>query len=530
KRDHLASIFYQSPWWRDYRTVEDYFARIGVAMTQGAEVRDLLVIHPIESVWLTCTRWQTGPADPIDVACTELRDSLLTANIDFDYGDEDILARHAKVRRGDQPTLRVNKAEYKAVVVPPMRTIRKSTLALLKRFQAAGGLVVFAGDVSAHVDALPSQAAADLAADCVRTPRKGAKLVKAVDAATRRVSITDAEGKENPASLYMLREDAEAFYLFVCNTGHRFERHRFDDAEPFVAKRTLAFDDVRIWGFAECNGAPIELDASTGERFAADARRSKAGWEVRTSLPQLGSRLFVFPKRASRAKLAPRPKLKHVSSRAINPKRWDLSLSECNCLVLDRATYRIGSGGRKKATEVLTIDQAVRDSLGLTRRGGQMVQPWARKPSPKPKHTPVEMVYTFNVDARSGHAAAGRQRASAGLRLRRGPSRPGDCLLAGRFRNGRAGHRSHRDRRPGQATPRRLGQARLGVLRRLGRLSRHDPAEAQEQAAGVRVGGRLSRHGRGRQRERPTSGRNGLDPARSGDHRLARRQPGGTRH
>ncbi len=398
KRDYPASIFYQSPWWRDYRTVEDYFARIGVAMTQGVEVRDLLVIHPIESVWLTCVHWSHGD-DPIDVACKQLRDSLLTANIDFDYGDEDILARHGKVRRGDRPTLRVNKAEYKAVVVPPMRTIRSSTLALLKRFQAAGGLVVFAGDTADHVDARPSAAAAELAAQCVRTPRKGVKLVRAVDAATRRVSIADADAQENPASLYMLREDAEAFYLFVCNTGHRFERHRFEDAEPHVRKRTLSFDDVRIRGFAECAGAPIELDATTGERFAADARRRKDGWEVRTSLPQLGSRLFVFPKRAGRAKLAPRPKRKQVSSRAINPKRWDLSLSECNCLVLDRPTYRIGSAGRRKAPDILAIDQAVRDSLGLTRRGGEMVQPWARTPNPKPTCTRVELAYTFDVQA-----------------------------------------------------------------------------------------------------------------------------------
>ncbi|MHC4563957.1 MAG: glycosyl hydrolase [Planctomycetota bacterium] len=274
KRDYPASISYQSPWWRDYRTVEDYFARLHVAMTQGVEVRDLLVVHPIESVWLTCARWPSGYQDPIDVAFTELRDTLLTANIDFDYGDEDILARHGKVRRGEQPTLRVAKAEYTTVVVPPMRTIRQSTLALLRRFQAAGGLVVFAGDVAAHVDARPSQAAAEVAAQCVRTPRKGAKLVHAVEAAARRVSITDAAGQEIPATLHLLREDSDAMYLFICNTGHRFERHRFDAPEPLVAKRTQSFDNVRVRGFAECAGAPIELDLTTGERFTAVARKT----------------------------------------------------------------------------------------------------------------------------------------------------------------------------------------------------------------------------------------------------------------
>jgi hypothetical protein len=398
KRDYPASISYQSPWWRDYRTVEDYFARIGVAMTQGVEVRDLLVIHPIESLWMTCVHWPHGD-DTIDIALNELRDALLLANIDFDYGDEDILSRHGKVRKGETPTLRVNKAEYKAVVVPPMRTIRKSTLALLKRFQAAGGLVVFAGDVAPHVDALPCTCAKDFATTCTRTPHKGRKLVDAVDATTRRVSITDGDGAEVSATLHLLREDANAMYLFICNTGHQFDRNVFGAAEPYVAKRTLEFPDVRVRGFAECNGAPIELDPASGDRLSTDAKRTKAGWEVKTSLPQLGSRLFIFPKKTTRAKLAPVPKLKPVSSRALNPKQWDISLSECNSLALDRPTFRIRTDRTKKANDILHVDQLVRDSLGITRRGGEMVQPWARTPNPKPNRTDVELTYTFDVKA-----------------------------------------------------------------------------------------------------------------------------------
>jgi len=35
KRDYPACIFYQSPWWAHYRNVEDYFARVNVAMTRS---------------------------------------------------------------------------------------------------------------------------------------------------------------------------------------------------------------------------------------------------------------------------------------------------------------------------------------------------------------------------------------------------------------------------------------------------------------------------------------------------------------
>jgi len=49
KRDYPAAISWQSPWWQEYAKVEDYFARINAATSRGAEVRDLLVIHPVES-------------------------------------------------------------------------------------------------------------------------------------------------------------------------------------------------------------------------------------------------------------------------------------------------------------------------------------------------------------------------------------------------------------------------------------------------------------------------------------------------
>ena len=59
--------------------------------------------------------------------------------------------------------LTVGKADYTAVLVPPMLTIRSTTLALLRRFRRAGGAVVFIRPVPQYVDALPSRRAADLA-------------------------------------------------------------------------------------------------------------------------------------------------------------------------------------------------------------------------------------------------------------------------------------------------------------------------------------------------------------------------------
>ncbi|MCK4602417.1 MAG: hypothetical protein KAU28_08110, partial [Phycisphaerae bacterium] len=364
-------------------------------------VRDLLVIHPVESMWMLCRKgWKEDPAvRRYDAALASLRDTLLAANIDFDYGDEDILSRHGKVSGKGKPLLVVGKARYKAVVVPSLLTIRGTTVELLRRFKAAGGTVIFTGRVAEYVDAASSKAAVDLAADCIAALPPAGALVAALEPTCRRISIADRTGGQIAPALHLLREDKNAFYLFVCNTGHDFSKGGGRDpiGDVPVRKRKAAFDDVRIRGFARCKGRPVELDPRSGEAFSADAKRCSRGWEIRTSLPAIGSRLFVIPRKAAAKTFPKRRKLRNVRGRKIDPARWDIVLSEQNNLVLDRPRWRIGSGGWRRADEVLRVDRAVRDAIGLPYRGGMMVQPWARKKAKGPKGVSITLSYKFQV-------------------------------------------------------------------------------------------------------------------------------------
>lgn len=403
KRDYPASIFYQSPWWHLYPKVEDYYARVNAVMTRGVEVRDLLVIHPVESMWLRCRKgWRDDGAiavDRHDKVLADLRDSLLAANIDFDYGNEEIMARHGAVTRKDGRTvLRVGRAYYKAVIVPPLLTIRKSTLDLLLRFRAAGGTVVFAGQAPRFVEAVPSGEAAALARRCWRTSSKGPSVAQAVETAARRISIIDAHGRELAPTLYLLREDAEAFYLFVCNTGHNLSSKRYLRDLP-VRKRTLCFPDVRIRGFSVCRGTPVEFQPDTGKISVARAQRKKGAWEIQTSLPALGSRLFAIPKRKSDIRLPQQQPLRSVGARLLGGQSWKILLSEDNNLALDRPCCRIGKGSLQAPEDILRVDQRIRRALGIKPRGGAMVQPWARRKKENPKKTDVALEYVFDVRA-----------------------------------------------------------------------------------------------------------------------------------
>jgi len=398
KRDYPASIFYQSPWWSQYGKVEDYFARIHAAMTCGREVRDLLVLHPVESMWMLFhVDWKKdSDRSRYDEMLVRLRDSLLAANLDFDYADEDILARHGRLRKAG-PTLFVGQAEYKAVLVPPLKTMRRTTVELLRRFAQAGGTVVFAGEPPRYVEAVPSDDPVALAARCAKAPAHGPKLAAAVEGAARRISILDEHDKQIVPALHLLREDKKAFYLFVCNVGHDFTRPgRHPLRDPRVKDRVAEFKNVRIVGFGECKGAPVELDPDTGETFAADAKRVKGQWCIRTFLPKLGSRLFVIPKRPGKA-VPPRKPLRDVRRRVLRSTRWDVTLSECNNLVLDRPRFRVDHGPWQKADEVLRVDRKIRETVGLKPRGGSMKQPWAetRRQDCQPKE--IELAYTFQV-------------------------------------------------------------------------------------------------------------------------------------
>ena len=216
KRDYPASIHFQSPWWAHYRRVEDYFARVGVLMSRGEPIRKLLVIHPIESVWsLATVAWaENKEIDRLEGQFEELRAWLLEEHVDFDYGDEEMLARLGSVASG--PAVRLGQAQYEVVLVPPLVTIRSTTLDLLRKFAEQGGKVILCGELPLCVDAKPcAPDALGCPEECVRVPYERARVAEAV-ADARTVSIRRADAAEHPDVLYQLRSEGEDLYLFLC--------------------------------------------------------------------------------------------------------------------------------------------------------------------------------------------------------------------------------------------------------------------------------------------------------------------------
>jgi hypothetical protein len=405
KRDYPASIFYQSPWWQEYSKVEDYFGRINSIMTDGSEVRDVLVVHPNESMW-TMPRigWRENrdayhkKVSDYDKMLVELRDSLLDENIDFDYGDEEIMSRHATVKKG---ILNVGQAEYKVVVVPPLKTMRSTTLSLLKEFKASGGTVIFAGKVAEYLDAEPSKAVKEFAAECVKTPAKGKELAIESAKSGRRLSILDSSGNEINPALYLLRETEEAWHLFICNTSVTMKKSdmpRLPVNYPKAAERKESFDDVKVIFYGDAEGT-LELDPDSGEVFETQSKNKKGCLEIATSLPVLGSRLYLIPKGKVQEKYPKLRKQTQMKRTKLKNDKWDFRLTENNVLVLDQPKFRIEDGKWETANDFIGIDDKVRIFLGGKPRGGSMCQPWTVKKDQKFKKAKIQLKYSFEVQS-----------------------------------------------------------------------------------------------------------------------------------
>ena len=364
KRDYPASMLHQSCWYRDYHYVEDYFSRIHAALHDGKPVCDLLVLNPIESVW---ARAYSGSFDGLlgvdpeiirlERQYAELFHILSGNQIDFDYGEEDIMSRHGKVEKG---VLYVGSCAYRKVLVADMDTMRSGTLALLEEFAAQGGEVIFAGEVPGFVDVIPSDKVRLLADRCRRVAFEEEAVARAAGSGME-VRITPGDSGERG-------KDATALVdIFV----QSFEVDGGRMVMLLNVNRERDYKDVAI---DLGQGEHLELwDARSGRITRPPYRVSEGRIHLTMDLEKGGERIFLIAR--ARREL---PEMEvFIGSEPVElPDTFRYRLSEPNICVLDMVSVTDGRGNEIPRMEVLKADRALRDILGIPYRGGEMLQPW----------------------------------------------------------------------------------------------------------------------------------------------------------
>ena len=381
KRDYPASIFYQSPWYKEYRYVEDHFARLNTALTRGICATRIAVVHPIGTYWMEkASSAETGTrCDELDRHFSELAEWLITAMADFDYLSESLLPELCE--RGENP-LRVGKMSYDAVIVPDCVTLRSHTLRVLEEFKAAGGKLIFIGPPPRMCDALSSERASALADGCDTIPFSKSALRDAVLPFTN-VELRDENGERTEHFMHTERVDGDRRWLFFAHTAEGELKQR-----SYGNALTVKVKGVYL---------PKIYDTLTGEIKTPDFEHKNGCTLIYAYLYDRDSLLLsldITENTVSRA--APAPERIPVGELAC-PRYADFTLSEPNVLLLDMAEYSLDGAPFEPTEEILRIDGKVRRSLGYVERKTKVVQPYVILDAPE-DHT-LTLRYTVVSEA-----------------------------------------------------------------------------------------------------------------------------------
>jgi len=258
---------HQQPWWKYYRILADYYARLSYILSQGKFIAHILVIHPIGSVWSLYSpfklRFKARPLEELeelDRRFFSLSKMLLELHRDYDYGDEKLMEKHAKVEAGE---LLVGQMSYKIVIIPSCSTLRKSTLELLERFVSTGGNVIAIKPAPNLVDNKESE----------RLTLKET-LNELLDPD---VQIIDKEGMEINSLYYQHREIGEKQVYFFANN----ERERTFNA-------TIKLKEA---------GRTEEWNPETGEITEIPCEQKNGYTVIETAFPPAGARLIILDRR-----------------------------------------------------------------------------------------------------------------------------------------------------------------------------------------------------------------------------------------
>jgi hypothetical protein len=266
KRDHPQSFSYHEPWWKAYHVCADYFARLSAALSQGEQVNSILVLEPTTTGWM----YQGDPArlDEVGERFFKLVMALEAAQVEYDLGSEDVLARHGSVVGS---ALQVGRRSYGKVILPPAtENLNAKTAQLLNQLEQAGGTVISCGQPPQRTDGSKSPAGAALATSAHW------KTVEAEELAGELVSpgLAISRSKEEYGLLFHHRrciDDGEI--LFLVNTSL---------TSPSAGTLQSDMQGVEQW----------DLSAGTNQAYAFE--RAGRGIQAGFRLPPCGSLLLFL--------------------------------------------------------------------------------------------------------------------------------------------------------------------------------------------------------------------------------------------
>lgn len=386
KRDYPASIHYQSAWYKEYKYVEDHFARVNTALTRGKPVVKVGVIHPIESYWL-----HFGPATNTAGRREQLKndfnniiDWLLRGTVDFDFICESLLPE--QYAESADAKLHVGEMAYSAVIVPPVDTLRATTVKALSDFAAQGGKLIFMGDAPKYVDAKPCDDVCALYNGARKVSVAEMALVSALES-ERELYVLTEKGDPCKDYIYQKRLDGKYEWVFLCRVSRPPVNGWGKDDTDAAKTRYFRFKGQK---------RPVLYDTLTGEikPIAYTVRGGET--EIVLDVYPYDSLLLRFEDTDERC-YAPERIVKKPTYTMDVKEKVKFSLSEPNVLVLDMPEWSEDGNVWHPREEMLRIDRALRERYCLPKADGHDVQPWVLNETEAVLHPYLKFTFRSTV-------------------------------------------------------------------------------------------------------------------------------------
>ncbi|MCE5270845.1 hypothetical protein LLH00_06125 [bacterium] len=320
KRDHPQSFSYHEPWWKDYRVLCDYFARLSLALSTGNQVNRTLVLEPTSTAWMYYSPVKSAQR------FSEIGDSFQTFLLDlekmqleYDLGCEKMMQDRGRAEAG---RLSVGERSYDLLVLPPnLENLERPTFDILRRYLETGGVVLSFGGAPRCLDGVGSDSVKALAEQyepqwvTAASPQEAAALERLTAKDFRFDSPESAGGK----LFHQRRTLAEGELVFLVNTS---------------------LEESATGSFRAAGGSVQRLDPEAGAISPYRSDKAGDGLNVQFDLPPAGSLLLYIDPAVSPDTTAAEP----VAAGAPVPPvgGWTVERLSPNVLTLDYCDVTVG--------------------------------------------------------------------------------------------------------------------------------------------------------------------------------------------
>lgn len=269
KRDFPNHYSEHNTWSEHYADFETYLKNLGSVLSQGVEMADTLVIHPIRSAYgrykhtissVGCgiISNDTSGISELEKSYGELVNMLTERHLLYHFGDETVMKELGAYAEGGH--IRIGECTYGSVILSCCETLDSNTVNILSKYVRGGGALLVLGDTPTRVEGRECD---------LGFLKSNTTLSELVGKNAIRVT---SDGEDAPIHV-QLRKTEEGKLVFLANTS----------------ERELADVEVSV---AECKGL-CEIDPLTLKARAVRGERRTDG-SVRVLLDFSDSQSYIL--------------------------------------------------------------------------------------------------------------------------------------------------------------------------------------------------------------------------------------------